>query len=86
MHPLNVCMLEHTHGSLEFCPRQLTGRVVEKDSGSMTDELRKRLRYLQHLPVTCPFEVAEIELRPPIVDTETIEYFFGKRLVVFFEN
>lgn len=70
-------MLEHTYGSLEFCPKEITGRIIEKETGSMTEDLRKRLRYLQHLPVTCQFEVAEIYLKPPIITKETIEHFQG---------
>ncbi|CAH0390175.1 unnamed protein product [Bemisia tabaci] len=62
LHALNTRMLEMHYGSLENCPERITGRVLEKESGSMTEELRKRLRYLQHLPVTCQFDVVEIEL------------------------
>ncbi|KAG5871999.1 hypothetical protein JTB14_030841 [Gonioctena quinquepunctata] len=75
IHAINARMLEHTYGSLEFGPRTLTGKILEKEGGSMTEELRKRLRYLQHLPVTCQFEVAEIQLRQPIVTKDTIEHF-----------
>jgi hypothetical protein len=71
-------MLEHCYGSLEHCPPTLTGRIIEKESGSMTEELRHRLRYLQHLPITCQFEVAEIQLKPPIISKETLDYFQGE--------
>lgn len=71
-------MLEHTYGSLEKSPRTLVGKIVEKEGGSMTEELRKRLRYLQHLPVTCQFEVAEIQLKPPIITKETLDHFKGR--------
>ena len=70
-------MLEHTYGSLEFAPTIITGNIVEKEGGSMTKELRGRLRYLQHLPVTCQFEVAEITLSESIVSRETMNYFKG---------
>ncbi|XP_018561476.1 RING finger protein 10 [Anoplophora glabripennis] len=75
LHAINARMLEHTYGSLEFGPTTITGRILEKEGGSMTEELRKRLRYLQHLPVTCQFEVAEIQLRQPVIKKETIEHF-----------
>ncbi|KDR09385.1 RING finger protein 10 [Zootermopsis nevadensis] len=75
LHALNVRMLQHYYGSLEHCPPTLTGCIIEKESGSMTEELRRRLRYLQHLPITCQFEVAEIQLKPPIVSKETIDHF-----------
>jgi hypothetical protein len=71
-------MLEHYYGSLEHCPPILTGRITEKESGSMTEELRHRLRYLQHLPITCQFEVAEIQLKPPILSKETLDCFQGE--------
>lgn len=77
LHALNVRMLEHMYGSLEHSPKTLVGRIVEKEGGSMTEELRKRLRYLQHLPVTCQFEVAEIQLKQPVVCKETLEHFNG---------
>lgn len=73
--PINARMLEHTYGSLEFAPTIITGNIVEKEGGSMTNELRGRLRYLQHLPVTCQFEVAEITLSESIVSKETMNYF-----------
>lgn len=43
----------------------------------MTEDLRKRLRCLQHLPLTCQFEVAEILLKSPVVSEETLEHFKG---------
>ncbi|VEN36058.1 unnamed protein product, partial [Callosobruchus maculatus] len=75
LHAINARMLEHTYGSLENAPKTITGRILEKEGGSMTDDLRRRLRYLQHLPVTCQFEIAEIELRKPVVDQETLDAF-----------
>ncbi|XP_075219905.1 E3 ubiquitin-protein ligase RNF10 isoform X2 [Lycorma delicatula] len=75
LHAVNVRMLEMTYGNLENSPPLVTGVILEKESGSMTEELRKRLRYLQHLPVTCQFEVAEICLKPPVVTTDTLEFF-----------
>ncbi|KAI5719344.1 hypothetical protein M8J76_008913 [Diaphorina citri] len=75
LHAVNVRMLEMTYGSLENCPHTITGRILEKETGSMTEELRHRLRYLQHLPVTCQFEVAEIALAPPLISDDTVERF-----------
>ncbi|CAH0555344.1 unnamed protein product [Brassicogethes aeneus] len=75
LHAINARMLEHTYGSLEFGPKTLSGKILEKEGGSMTEELRKRLRCLQHLPVTCQFEVAEIQLRQPTVNRDTLEHF-----------
>lgn len=70
-------MLERTYGSLENSPKTVVGKIIEKEGGSMTEDLRKRLRYLQHLPVTCQFEVAEIQLKEPVVTKQTLEEFKG---------
>ncbi|CAB3373970.1 Hypothetical predicted protein [Cloeon dipterum] len=75
LHALNVHMIEHTHGELEHCPTTIRGRIVEKEAVSMSSELRQRLRCLQHLPLTCQFEVVELELRPPAVSRPTLHHF-----------
>lgn len=62
LHSINVRMLQAMYGSLEHAPKSINGRILQKESCSMTEELRKRLKYLQHLPVTCQFDVVEIDL------------------------
>ncbi len=62
LHALNVQMLVHEHGSLENCPPVIKGKMMEKDATSMDVELRNKLRYLRHLPITCSFEVCELDL------------------------
>jgi len=63
LHALNVQMLVHEYGSLEQCPKFIRGKIIEKDNTSMTEELRNRLRYLRHLPLTSIFEVCEIQVK-----------------------
>ncbi|XP_022917752.2 E3 ubiquitin-protein ligase RNF10 [Onthophagus taurus] len=75
IHPVNARMLEHTYGSLEFAPHEITGRILEKEEIVMMDDIRNRTRYLQHLPLTCHFVRAEIQLKYPVVSKETLKYF-----------
>ncbi|CAH1404915.1 unnamed protein product [Nezara viridula] len=75
LHSINVRTLEACYGSLEQCPQEISGRIVEKETGSMTSQLRKRLRYLEHVPLTCQFEVIELDLRPPVVTHEALACF-----------
>jgi len=42
-------------------------------------DLRRRLRYLSHLPLTCEFVMAELDLRPPIVSQHVLDTFKGIR-------
>lgn len=46
-----------------------------QETVSMTEELRMRLRYLRHLPVTCNFDVVEVTLRSPVVSKATVAMF-----------
>merc|ERR1719322_1800476 len=66
LHALNVQMLVHQHGSLQNCPRKIKGRILEKEGAIMAEELRNKLRYLRHLPVTSNFEVCEIRLESQV--------------------
>ncbi|GIY84201.1 RING finger protein 10 [Caerostris darwini] len=61
LHKVNVRMLLKEYGSLEFAPPIITAKVVEIESITMTENLRSRLRYLQHLPLTCEFQVVELD-------------------------
>merc|ERR1711874_389723 len=54
---------------------KIKGKIMEKDSTSMTEELRNRLRYLRHLPLTSIFEVCEIKIKQPLVSKETLDEF-----------
>ncbi|XP_013772317.1 RING finger protein 10-like isoform X2 [Limulus polyphemus] len=75
LHALNVRMLIKEYGSLENCPTTLAAKILELEGFSMDEVARKRLRYLQHLPLTCEFQVVEAELKPPVVSQETVEMF-----------
>ena len=41
----------------------------------MTEDLRHRLRYLRHLPVTCPFDVVEISIGNSLISPSTLNEF-----------
>ncbi|XP_056386214.1 RING finger protein 10 [Hyla sarda] len=75
LHPVNVRCLVHEYGSLERCPETITASVVEIDGFTVTEEVRRRHRYLCHLPLTCEFSICEMSLGPPAVSQETLTYF-----------
>lgn len=77
LHAMNVKMLEMQYGSLENCPQVISGKLIEKEVNSYTEDLRKRLRYLCHLPLTSQFEIVEIDLQPPYVSEEILKEFEG---------
>lgn len=74
---VNVEMLESMFGSLENSPQEIKATVIEKQYLSMTEALRKRYRFLLHLPITTVFEWVEINLEN-IVNQETLFIFKSK--------
>jgi len=62
LHALNIQMLVYEYGTLEACPHTITAKILEMDSSSMSEDLRQRLRYLRHMPLSCSFDVAELDL------------------------
>ncbi len=77
LHSINVRMLQMMYGSLDRAPHVIGGKIVQKEVCSMTEELRKRLKYLQHLPVTSQFEVAELSMGSELVSEEVLDAFKG---------
>lgn len=56
------------------------GVILQRASGSVCTDSRRRLRCLQHLPIHCPYDIIEIQLEPPYVSMETLEMFKGIHL------
>jgi hypothetical protein len=75
LHALNVQMLVKEYGSFEACPPVIKGVILEKDGANMSEEMRNKLRYLRHVPVTCSFEVAELALSHQIITNKTRDIF-----------
>lgn len=75
IHPLNVRCLVQQYGSLDKCPLTITAKIVEMDYMSMTEDIRHRLRYMVHLPLTSNFSVCELDLKPPVLSEETLLLF-----------
>ncbi|KAK3083734.1 hypothetical protein FSP39_002255 [Pinctada imbricata] len=75
LHAVNARCLVREYGALQFSPLTITGRILETENIFMSEELRKRLRYLGHLPLTSEFEVAELDLKPPTLSKNTLKFF-----------
>lgn len=73
LNPLNVKMLCEQYGSLEKCPPLIEGKIVEITWSFMDEPQRKRLRYLQHLPLNCEFKIVEMELTKPKINEQIME-------------
>ncbi|ETN65851.1 RING finger protein 10 [Anopheles darlingi] len=83
LHSINSRMLQTMYGSLERAPRRITGRVLQKDACSMDETLRRRLKYLQHLPVCTQFEVVELDFGSPTASHDEAAIISAQVLVAF---
>ncbi|XP_035392054.1 RING finger protein 10 isoform X1 [Electrophorus electricus] len=75
LHPVNVRCLLRQYGSLENSPESITAAVVEIEGHTVNEDVRRRHRYLSHLPLTCEFSICELDLQPPVLSKETLDSF-----------
>jgi hypothetical protein len=75
LHSLNVRMLKQEFGTLDKSPIKIKAKIIEMEWESMSDELRRRLRYLQHLPLTCEFRIVELEFDNQLISESTLDAF-----------
>lgn len=76
LNAINVQMLVREYGSLELCPSEINAKIIELEGVSMNESLRHRLRYLCHLPLTCEFQIVELQMKPlisPVVFDSFVE-------------
>lgn len=77
LHSLNARCLMHDYGSLEQSPKTVSGEIVQMETFVMTEDLRRRYRYLAHLPLTTMFNLVEMKFADGIVSPEALEHFSG---------
>ncbi|KAI8147314.1 hypothetical protein BJV82DRAFT_664560 [Fennellomyces sp. T-0311] len=74
LHPLDVRILKHEYGTFERFPPRLQITVEGVEETTMTEEVRKRFKYLSHLPLACDVTFLEVDLKK-LVSTETAKAF-----------
>lgn len=75
IHGLNIKCLLKEYKDFAHCPKVIQGRILEIEGFTMTQNLRKRHRYLSHLPLMCEFKVVELDLEVPLLSQETLGEF-----------
>ncbi|KRZ18723.1 RING finger protein 10, partial [Trichinella zimbabwensis] len=78
LHFLNVQCLSSEYGSLRRSPKLLVGKIMQIEEFIMTRELRRKYRYLCHLPLGANFSLVEVELQSGIVSDQTLNMFEEK--------
>ena len=72
---LNARCLVTQYASFNLCPNLIKGKIVAYESYFMTEENRKRFRYLSHLPLHSEFKIVELDLREPYISQETLSLY-----------
>ncbi|KAL4387548.1 hypothetical protein GQ457_09G008550 [Hibiscus cannabinus] len=62
LHPLNVKCLLHHYGSYDLLPHRVSGRILELETVTQSEAVRRRYRYLSHFSLTTTFQLCEIDL------------------------
>ncbi|KAK9225354.1 hypothetical protein WN943_010395 [Citrus x changshan-huyou] len=62
LHPLNVKCLLHHYGSYDMLPHRISGRILQLESVTQSEAMRRRYRYLSHFSLTTTFQLCEIDL------------------------
>ncbi|KAG5461009.1 MAG: hypothetical protein BJ554DRAFT_6871 [Olpidium bornovanus] len=78
LHPLDIRVLKQEYGDYDEFPETITVRVVGVEESTLTEELRKRCRYLSHLPLSCDVTFVEVDWQG-LVGEETMKMFTGER-------
>ncbi|XP_039746928.1 RING finger protein 10 [Pararge aegeria] len=67
LHSLNVRVLNASWGALASAPDVIRGRVLHRETLSLTEQTRKHLPFTAHLPLHCSFDIVELDLKLPFV-------------------
>lgn len=59
---LNNRCLTSEYSSMNKCPSVIRAKIISNDSLFMTEENRKRFKYLSHLPLHSEFKIVELDL------------------------
>lgn len=83
LHPLDIRILKHEFGEYDKFPHQLQVQATNVQESTLTEDLRKKCKYLGHLPLACDVTFMEINVKD-IVSPETIQVYNRKFFFFFF--
>ncbi|ERN06158.1 RING finger protein 10 [Amborella trichopoda] len=61
-HPLNMKCLLRYYGSYDLLPSRISGKILELETVTLSEVMRRRFRFLSHLSLTTTFQLCEINL------------------------
>ncbi|KAI8973948.1 hypothetical protein BDB01DRAFT_419314 [Pilobolus umbonatus] len=74
LHPLDIRILKHEYGSYDHFPPSIFVQVTNVQESTVDEDLRKKFKYLGHLPIACDVTFLEINVKE-LVSAETVKHF-----------
>ncbi|PIA32785.1 hypothetical protein AQUCO_04300014v1 [Aquilegia coerulea] len=62
LHPLNMKCLLHHFGSYDLLPPRISGKILQLETVTQTEDMRRRYRFLSHFSLTTSFQLCEIDM------------------------
>jgi len=72
---LNFRCLMSEFKTIVKCPTKIRAKIVAIENHFMSEELRRRYKYLAHLPLHSEFQIVELELKEPFLSKETLKVY-----------
>ncbi|XP_010528131.1 PREDICTED: RING finger protein 10 isoform X2 [Tarenaya hassleriana] len=63
LHSLNMKCLIHHYGSYDLLPPRVRGKILELETVTQSEGMRRRYRFLSHFSLTTTFLICEIDMR-----------------------
>ncbi|KNC96707.1 uncharacterized protein SPPG_07919 [Spizellomyces punctatus DAOM BR117] len=63
LHPLDIKILKHEYGSYDRFPDRINVNVIAAQESTMNEDLRKRCKYLSHVPLSCDVTFCEVDMK-----------------------
>ncbi|KAJ3110830.1 RING finger protein 10 [Phlyctochytrium bullatum] len=74
LHPLEIRLLKHEYGEYDRFPDTLNVKVMTIQESTMTEDLKKKCKYLGHVPYSCDVNFCELDLNG-LVSADTLAVF-----------
>ncbi|KAJ3046535.1 RING finger protein 10, partial [Rhizophlyctis rosea] len=74
LHPLDIKVLKYEYGEYDNFPDRIAAKAIHAQESTVNEDLRKRCKYLSHLPLSCDVNFCEIDLSE-LVSEATLKTF-----------
>ncbi|ORX60579.1 hypothetical protein DM01DRAFT_1317189 [Hesseltinella vesiculosa] len=74
LHPLDTRILKYEYGDYQHFPDQLQVKCTAVEETTMTEDVRKRFKFISHLPVSCDVTFIEVDIAQ-LVSKSTLAHF-----------